>query len=434
MNGLFLNAKDGNCDALRLMLESGAKVNRSLSNGATAVHAAAAHNHPKTLKELLDADANVNITMDGQISPLFLACWHAKGVKGDEVSRLLLEKGARVNGPTRIDNTTPLFIAALKGNTGALERVIHAGADINRVRNDMMNSTALLAAARRGNLMEVKKLLQAGADVKAVDSDGCSPLFLAAENGNADIIKELLSSGAKVNMDIDLNGMSALHIASCNGHLEAVTCLLDSGGDAFSVDKKSGRSPLYVAVQNRHFDVAKFLLNKGRANVNFQQRGGYSCLHIAVLTNQFEMVKLLLDAGAHVGLPKIDGISPLHIAAKSGNVDMIEAMLKAHERFITLKDSDGEKSKNIQVGETEFSNAKRALRKAMKMGKKDLVLMKAKNGMNPLTICRAFEDDQGADNKYSKCIELLKAYGKSCKKKVKRKNVNKNVKLLPEIK
>lgn len=56
------------------------------------------------------------------------------------------------------------------------------------------------------------------------------PLHYAARNGNPEIIKLLLDSGAHVNAE-DSEGWTALHHASYHGHRGCVELLLDRGAD-----------------------------------------------------------------------------------------------------------------------------------------------------------------------------------------------------------
>ena len=74
--------------------------------------------------------------------------------------------------------------------------------------------TSLHLAAQFSSASVVEALLTAGADVKAVDSEQCSPLYLAVKhNEDADVIKVLVAGGADVKA-VDPNEQTFLHIAS----------------------------------------------------------------------------------------------------------------------------------------------------------------------------------------------------------------------------
>ena len=64
-----------------------------------------------------------------------------------------------------------------------MEKLIAAGADVNKARTDD-GSTPLLMAAENGHTSTVEKLIAAGADVdKATTTDGVTPLLIAATGG-----------------------------------------------------------------------------------------------------------------------------------------------------------------------------------------------------------------------------------------------------------
>ena len=54
-------------------------------------------------------------------------------------------------------------------------------------------------------------------------------LFEAAEKGDIDRVKQLVTEGADINAQITSHGETALHIASARGHLKIVELLLAKG-------------------------------------------------------------------------------------------------------------------------------------------------------------------------------------------------------------
>src|SRR5688572_7484136 len=65
--------------------------------------------------------------------------------------------------------------------------------DVNRRQSD--GSTPLQWAVYEGNVAEVKRLLRAGADVTIANNYGVTPMSLAAEVGNPEMLKVLLEVG-----------------------------------------------------------------------------------------------------------------------------------------------------------------------------------------------------------------------------------------------
>jgi len=97
---------------------------------------------------------------------------------------------------------TPLHAAALKGNAALVELLLSRGADVNAACTSTSKSytyrkgTALHLAAREGHTDVVKVLLQHGADVNARVNDEITPLALAKDAGNQEIVKMLKEKGA----------------------------------------------------------------------------------------------------------------------------------------------------------------------------------------------------------------------------------------------
>jgi len=99
-----------------------------------------------------------------------------------------------------------------------------------------MSSSDLVWSLKNGDLDSVKELFETEkVDVNAL-LDGRSPLHYAADYGQQDVIRYLITKGANVNA-VDKHGISALLAAIWEGHTECVRLMIDSGAD------KSGRTP-----------------------------------------------------------------------------------------------------------------------------------------------------------------------------------------------
>src|SRR5215469_2504748 len=91
----------------------------------------------------------------------------------------------------------------------------------------------------------------------------------------------------------------------------------------------SGDIRLPEAAMNGDRDMVQSLL-KEKVDVNSAQGDGNTALHWAAYRDDVEMAQSLLKAGAKVDLrTRIGDITPLLLAAKSGNAAMIDLLLKA---------------------------------------------------------------------------------------------------------
>ena len=88
-------------------------------------------------------------------------------------------------------------------------------------------------------------------------------------------------------------------------------------------------APVADAVQHGNTEALRSLLGQ-QADVNAPQNDGMTALHWAAYTEDVEAAKLLLEAGAGVTTTtRNGGITPLMMASATGNASIIEALIEA---------------------------------------------------------------------------------------------------------
>ena len=105
-------------------------------------------------------------------------------------------------------------------------------------------------------------LIRAGADVKAANSEGVTPLSMAALYGNAAMIDRLIKAGADAKQR-GPNGETMVMLAARNGNPQAVTVLLEAGADVNARESIRGTTALMWAVEQKHPEAVKVLLAAG---------------------------------------------------------------------------------------------------------------------------------------------------------------------------
>src|ERR1700683_1192733 len=105
------------------------------------------------------------------------------------------------------------------------------------------DSGDLMEAVSKGNIQKVKELIDSGANVNLVDH-GTSILSMAVNHGNVGMIKYLLSRGADVNLR-DSDGATPLNSSPgpVKNRYEVVASLIKAGAEVNTKDK-NGETPL----------------------------------------------------------------------------------------------------------------------------------------------------------------------------------------------
>lgn len=95
------------------------------------------------------------------------------------------------------------------------------------VRPDL---TALHEACSRGDLDGVHALVKSGADINALDAKGATPLMIAVERDNIQIVDLLLGMKARPDF-VRTSEKSPLGLAIDKGNIEIARLLLDNNAD-----------------------------------------------------------------------------------------------------------------------------------------------------------------------------------------------------------
>ena len=214
---------------------------------------------------------------------------------GDDVNvvSLLLKQGANVNfryrdtgcGNEYHNGTTPLHNAVKCGNEEIVKLLISYGADVNAV-NSQGETPLMQASSGSSKLVEI--LLDNGADlnkrVSSGSSEGATLLHSAAQAGNYDLIKSLLSKGFNINAK-DNKGYTPLHYTIYGYYIAQ-----HSNTDFIDEEERE------ASLENIK-DSAAYLISQG-ADVNAKGKDGATPLALSVSGGTNEITKILISNGA----------------------------------------------------------------------------------------------------------------------------------------
>ena len=177
-----------------------------------------------------------------------------------------------------------------------------------------------------GNLDKVKLFLDKNPDVlNEKNAPGQTPIWKAAELGQLEITKELLSRGADPAIGDNENTLP-LHIAASTDNLELVDLLLSKGFD-INVKDDNGVSPIFYAVQGRHPKMVEYVIAKG-ADVKAKTNRGWPILLYGAIFGPNETVKILIENKADINAKNENGIVPLHSACSFGRTDLVKLLVE----------------------------------------------------------------------------------------------------------
>jgi uncharacterized protein len=243
MTPLLYAARDGHAESAKILVAAGADVEKREANEMTPLIMALANGKFDVARFLIEKKAAINVVDFYGQSPLWAAIdfrdlnlngdTRDNGVDRDKafaIIETLLEKGADPNvrvkevPPYRpwltplgslewVDFTgqTSFIRAALSGDVEVMKLLLRYHADPSLTTNS--NTTALMAAAGINwvvnqtydegpeKLLEaVKMCVELGQDANAVNTMGLTAVHGAANRGSDDILKYLVSKGAKLDV------------------------------------------------------------------------------------------------------------------------------------------------------------------------------------------------------------------------------------------
>jgi len=263
----------------------------------------------------------------------------AAGAGNLEIVKLLVRHGATVDVGKERDDKTPLIDASARGRVEVVRFLIDNGADVNAKGKGA--TPLLVALAGRyspfNNADDMEKtihiLLENGADVNVQDESwmktGCTPLMYAVTQGDAAMVRALLSKGARLELK-NKDDETALSLAKKNG-LEYIAQLLEKPDRSDSeVLKKvvSAGHHLFVAIKQGRISEVKRLI-VGGIDVNLRTPDGDTPLMVAANNNKVEIVRLLLNAGADVNAKNGANNTALIYASLKGHGSVVNELLRA---------------------------------------------------------------------------------------------------------
>ncbi len=117
---------------------------------------------------------------------------------------------------------------------------------------------ALISAIKASDRILLEKAIVDGADINCIQKSGHSPLFWAVGKRNLELTIILLGHGANPNQAAQNAGITPLMMAANYGDYEIVKSLLDARGDVFAKNKY-GKTALFYVIGKKQKKIEKLL-------------------------------------------------------------------------------------------------------------------------------------------------------------------------------
>ncbi|KDO31110.1 TKL protein kinase [Saprolegnia parasitica CBS 223.65] len=358
------------------------------TNAKTALHFAATNGHASVVTLLLAHRATVNALDKDDATPLFMAArgGHVNVVElllaakadptlansDDETPRSVAEAGGHTAVVAALDKILPppltpakptmtdiISQAVFNNDATRVTELLRAGADPNaryergpalsptssakagvgisflkaNAKAHIQDDSSLLhVAAAHGSEAIVALLLASSAiELNPRDSTGATPMYVAAANGHASVVQQLVTAKADVRAVTNTKDTS-LHVAVVHEHPRVVERLLDAGADV-DVQNNEHKTPWQLAQELTHPAILEVFRTKKAANDLLR----------AIETGNVQQLQMLLGANANPNAIKSDtGDSLLHLAAKISHLGILDILLQAPHINLQMRNKNME--------------------------------------------------------------------------------------------
>ena len=190
----------------------------------------------------------------------------------------------------------------------------------------------ILQTVRRRFLLAMAALAVTLPAIAADQTDDEVDFFRAVQVDYVAGVKKVLARGLNPNVR-DPSGETGLILAMRHEAVNVATLLMDQPGIDLEAKAPNGNTALMMAAFRQNKPVVLDMIKRG-AHVN---QKGWTALHYAAAAGSVEITNILLEQHAYIDAESPSGMTPLMMAAREGQEQVVEVLLQ-HGADATLKD------------------------------------------------------------------------------------------------
>ncbi|CAF3297925.1 unnamed protein product [Rotaria socialis] len=193
---------------------------------------------------------------------------------------------------------------------------------------------------------------QAHAILTKKNKSKLTPLHVAIQAGNFDIINEMLkyADSSVVNV-FDDQQRTSLHMAAAKGHVGIINALLDHWADSHVCDMNEW-TPLHHAARcsrnandEERPQCIENLIKRGLININALTIRRETPLHIACEYGSSKLAKQLIEFDCDLLARNVDGHNCLEVAIEANNEEVVRYLIENDNCFDLMRNSQIRKNK-----------------------------------------------------------------------------------------
>ncbi|XP_071115840.1 serine/threonine-protein phosphatase 6 regulatory ankyrin repeat subunit B-like [Haliotis cracherodii] len=225
-----------------------------------------------------------------------------------------------------------LHLACFRGCTDIVKLLLPHMEDWKNLPGQDLRTPVMMAALKGHGQLYEYLAVEEKCDLTGVDDNGDTILHLACQGGSVQIVRHLMSSKL-----FDINhrgqyGKTPLMIAACRGHRDVFQLLLSQNCHISSEDFTMSETLSYGHVGDC-LNMSQFLRAREHGQNRFMTT--HKRHYISKLKSHLE------KNGSSMLLVDVSGLSLLHTAAETGNMELAEFLLSKGKVDINTRDASG---------------------------------------------------------------------------------------------